>query len=407
MARGAALPRAAAVVALVTAVAVGATAPARAATRGWTEEFAGDPFADGGDGGPLFDRRGPQEAFAWDPLAPPAWEGDAPGALRARYDTLEPTARAFAPLPRALGRDDEFSVTAAFVIRPEGFFADPLGFAQVAFGLMSLATTGDDRTGDPDDFRADTFDTLEFDYFPNVSPFFGGPFTGGAAFGGAAGEDAFANFVFAAVPLALPLGAPLEASLAHRSIDGTVEIRVSAIAPGGERLPLLDAPVVLSAGSLAPGFALDAVGIFAYHDGYNVFSDSGRSLRADVDFHFLQVQYEEPIAVEAQILPEALSLSSRLPFVSARLAPLDPADAEALAGLAGEEPGIELWAQEVRLAAALRAVYDPLGGALIAVFDAAEVRLGLGQVRGEVEVRIRGEVEGSDTIRVSGRRGRR
>jgi hypothetical protein len=399
--------RVAAVVAMVAAVVAGAAAPAGAVTRGWEEEFAGDPFLDEGDGGPLFERRGPQDAFAWDPLAPPAWEGDAAGVLRARFDTLEPTARAFAPLARSLGRGDDFSVTAAFVIRPEGFFADPFGFAQIAFGLMNRTATGDDRTGDPDDARADTFDTVEFDYFPNVSPFFGGPFAGGAAFGGAAGEDAFTNLVAAAVPLALPLGEPLEASLTHRSADGTIEIQVSAIAPNGERLPLLQVPVVLPAGSLSPGFALDAVGIFAYHDGYNIFSESGRSLRADVDFHRLEIQYEEPIAVEAQILPEVLSLSSRLPFVSAVLAPVEAADAEALAGLAGEEPGIELWFREARLAVALRAVYDPFSGALAAIFDAAEVRLGLGEARGEVEVLIRGEVEGSDMIRVAGRRGRR
>jgi hypothetical protein len=384
-----------------------AAAPAGAVTRGWVEEFADDPFADGGDGGPLFERRGPQEAFRWDPLSAPAWEGDAPGSLRARYDTLEPTARAIAPLPRALGRGDSFRVAAAFVIRPEEFFADPLGFAQIAFGLMNRTTTGDDRTGDPDDIRADTFDALEFDYFANVSPFFGGPFAGGAAFGGAAGDDAFLNFAFATVALALPLGEPLEASLVHRPSDGVVEIQVSGIEPDGARRPLLAEPVLVRAGSLTPGFALDAVGIFVYHDGYNVFSGSGRSLRADVDFHRLEVRYEEPVPVEAEILPGTLFLRSRLPFVSAALSPLDPDDAGALAALEGESPAIELWAEGRRLAAALRAVYDDRAGALIALFDADEVRSGLGDLRGEVEVEVRGEVEGSDTVRVIGRRARR
>lgn len=377
-------------------------AAAPAAAGGVVEDFSSDPFADRGDGRPAFEIRGPAQAFAWEPGTPAAFEGDAPGSLLARYDSLEPTARALVPLSRALRAQDDFEVSAIFVIRPEGFFADPLGFAQIAFGLMNRQTTGEDRTGDPADFRADTFDTLEFDYFPNVSPFFGGPFTGAAAFGAPAGDDAFANFAFVSVPLALPLGEPLEARLRHRAAEGGVEVSVARVLPDGSRAALLDPPAVLRTGALSPGFALDALGVFAYHDGFNEFSGSGRSLRADVEVHRLAAQFEEPIPVAARILPDPLFASTRSRFVRARLAPAREADRDALAALAGEAPPIELRLGPQRLAAALRAEYDADSGELVVLFDAAEVLAGLGDIRGEVEIQVGGAVEGADRVFVLG-----
>jgi len=380
----------------------GAAGASKVAAGGLVEEFASDPFVDSGGGRPVFERRGAPEAFVWEPATPPAFEGDAPGSLLARYDSLEPTARAFAPLSRALGAGDDFTVSAVFTIRPEGFFADPFGFAQISFGLMNRGTTGDDRTGDTADFRAESFDLLEFDYFPNVSPFFGGPFAGVSAFGGAAGDDAFANFSFASVPLDLPLGEPLEAVLAHRAQEGIVEISVARILPDGSRAPLPGAPAVLRTSSLVPGFALDALGIFAWHDGFNIFSESGRSLRADVEYHRLAVEFEEPIPVEASLLPDPLFVSTLNRFVRARLTPVRPGDADELAALAGDTPPVELWHGGEKLAGALRAGYDPESGTLSVLFDAAEVLAGLGQLRGEVELQLRGAVAGADRLFILG-----
>jgi hypothetical protein len=383
-------------------VGLGPTGASKVTAGGLVEEFAADPFVDAGGGRPVFERRGAPEAFIWEPATPPAFAGDAPGSLLTRYDTLESTARAFAPLSRALGPADDFTVSAVFVIRPEGFFADPFGFAQISFGLMNRGTTGDDRTGDTVDSHADSFDLLEFDYFPNISPFFGGPFTGGSAFGAAAGDDAFGNFSFASVPLDLPLGEPLEAVLAHRAEEGIVEISVARVLQDGSRAPLLAAPAVLRTASLAPGFALDALGIFAWHDGFNIFSGSGRSLRADVEYHRLAVEFEEPIPVEARLLPDPLFVSTRSRFVRARLTPVRPQDANALAALAGEAPAVELWHGGLKLAGALRAGYDPETGTLSVLFDAAEVLAGLGQVRGELELQLRGAVAGADRLFILG-----
>lgn len=393
-----------ALAAILTAAAAAAGLLAGAAPAGaaaLVEDFESDPFAPRA-GRPAFERRGPLEAFAWEPETPPAFEGDAPGSLRARYDSLEPTARALVALPRALGAGDDFEVSAVFAIRAEGFTADPFGFAQISFGLMNRSTTGDDRTGEISDFRADTFDTLEFDHFPNVSPFFGGPFTGAAAFGGAAGDDAFTNFAFASVTLALPLGEPVEARLVHRAGEREVEVSVARVLPDGAREALLPAPVRVATGGLDPGFALDALGVFAYHDGFNEFAESGRSLRADVDYHLLAVGFESPIPVSARILPDPLFVSTRSRFVRARLAPLSAEDAGALSALAGEAPSVELWHGSVRLAAALRAEYDPEAGELAVLFDAVAVLAGLGDARGEVEIRVRGGVEGADRVFVLG-----
>ncbi len=382
--------------ALVAALAIG---PAGA---GLIEEFDTDPFTDRGPQRPAFERRGPQEAFVWDGSAPALFDGDAPGLLLARYDSLEPTARVLAPLPRGLGRGDDFLLSAVLVIRPEGFFADPFGFAQISFGLMNRATTGDDRTGDLGDFRADTFDTLEFDYFPNISPFFGGPFTGAAAFGGQAGDDAFLNFAFASVQLELPLGEALEIRLAHRARESAVEVSVLRVLADGSRQPLAAPAARMDTANLQPGFTLDALGIFAYHDGFNEFADSGRSLRADVEFHRLAVEFDSPIPVTARILPDPLFVSTRARFARARLAPVSPEDAAALAALAGEAPPIELWTGSVRLVSALRAGYDADSGELTALFDAAALVAALGEARGEIVLQVRGAVSGEDRVFVLG-----
>ena len=366
------------------------------------EEFDDDPFADHGDGSPVFATDGPEAAFQYDPTAPSAFAGDPVGSLLARYDTVEPTARVFTLLPRPLTAAEPFEINVIFTIRSENFFADPSGFAQIAFGLMNSQTTGDDRTGDLEDFASDTFDTLEFDYFPNVSPFFGGPFTGGAAFGGAAGEDAFLNFTFASVPLDLPLDQPLEARLSHLPDQGQIDISVSRILPDGSRQALLASPVLLDMSALSPAFVFDAAGIFVYHDGFNIFSESGRSLRADVDFHRLEVVFPSPISVHMRVAPDPLFVSTRSRFARAHLTAVDAADSGRLAGLAGETPPIELWSGSTRLAQALSATFEESSEELRAVFDARQVLEALGNVRGDVEISVRGEVEGSGHVFILG-----
>ena len=65
---------------------------------------------------------------------------------------------------------------------------------ELAFGLTNSSLTGGDRTGSLANFSSDnTFDTVEFNYFPNVSSEFGGPTLTPSVFGGQDG-DAFSNF---------------------------------------------------------------------------------------------------------------------------------------------------------------------------------------------------------------------
>jgi hypothetical protein len=119
------------------------------------------------------------ETFADDPLLAGRWQMmngedasrltyDAAGhVLLAHYDTGLPTARLVRPLGRTLTQDDTFRARATLTIKSAGFFADPYGFAQIAFGFLNSADTGVDRAGGGPSSYA--FDTVTFDYFPNLS----------------------------------------------------------------------------------------------------------------------------------------------------------------------------------------------------------------------------------------------
>ena len=119
------------------------------------------------------------ESFADDPLAAGRWQMmngedagrfafDAAGhTLQAHYDTALPTARLVRPLNRILTPDDTFRCRVLFTVKSENFYADPYGFAQIAFGFLNSAATGADRAGGAASGYA--FDIVTFDYFPNQS----------------------------------------------------------------------------------------------------------------------------------------------------------------------------------------------------------------------------------------------
>ncbi|MGH9867234.1 MAG: hypothetical protein ACREAA_03595 [Candidatus Polarisedimenticolia bacterium] len=248
-------------------------------------DFSRNPLDSHGND-PVFVVRGDADgAFAHDPDSAPRLRGDRPGSLTVTYDSLQPTTRLMAPLAGSCGPIDDFVVGAVLTIRP-GIDADPFGFHPIAFGLLNETTTGDDRTGDIDDFRADTFDTFEMAYFPNVSPQFGGPFLSATAFGMPLGEDAFSHFTFGSVPAGLAAGVTYLVQLEHRAADHTLTLRVWSAGLQGQLIERLDARVVVSLSGLQ-GFDLASVGIFAYHDGFNLFASSGRSLLATVDYDLL------------------------------------------------------------------------------------------------------------------------
>jgi hypothetical protein len=231
----------------------------------------------------------------------PAFPGDRPGSLVATYDaTLDP-GRIGWPLPAALGADDPFIAAAVFAIDPQGFHADPFGFFQISWGLWNSATTGEERTGTLQSFAGDTFELIEFDYFPNVSPFFGGPFLSPTVFGVANEADpafpflgSFVNTGFGSTQAELPLGEPLLALLEHRPADDALVVSVHRIAASGGLLPVPGAVTVVPLSGLAVReYTVDTVGLTLWRDG---FSGPDPSLFARVAYHAIVVRGGEVVS---------------------------------------------------------------------------------------------------------------
>src|SRR5256886_621647 len=125
-------------------------------------------------------------------------------------------------LPILFSLDADFDFGAILTIRSQGFFADPDGFSQIAFGLWNAARTGLKRTS----FPSDSFDLVEFDYFPNVTPF-GGPFVSPTVFGGNVADNAFFNFAFNSAETTLPLDTPLLVQCHYNAALRRLNVKVS------------------------------------------------------------------------------------------------------------------------------------------------------------------------------------
>src|SRR6185436_4941289 len=138
-----------------------------------------------------------------------------------------PTGRISTPIDAILGTDVDFSFGAVMTVRSEGFFADPNGFSQIAFGLWNAHTTGMGRTL----FPSDSYDLVEFDWFANVTDF-GGPFLSPSVFGGEVGGNAFFNFGFASAEAALPLDTPLLCHAVYHAADRKLQVTVYRYASG-------------------------------------------------------------------------------------------------------------------------------------------------------------------------------
>ncbi len=215
--------------------------------------------------------------FAYLPAEPEHFPGDREGTLRVTYDTTLPAARIAMPIGRVLSMDADFDFGAILTIRSDGLFADPNGFSQIAFGLWNAATTGIDRTS----FPSDSFDLVEFDYFPNVGPF-GGPFLSPTVFGGNVAGNAFFNFSFQSAEVSLPLDRPLLCQFHYDAASRRLDLQVSRYLSGVtfERVP--GAAVSVDASRIDPAFLVNVAGIAAYFEGFP-------SLRATVDYDLLYV----------------------------------------------------------------------------------------------------------------------
>ena len=206
----------------------------------------------------------------------PHFPGDRPGTLRVLYDTTLPQARIASPLRQVLSLDEDFSFGSILTIRSEGFNASPEGFSQISFGLWNSVTTGFNRTG----FPSDSFDLLEFDYFANISPIFGGPFLTPSVFGGNIDGNSFSNFAFQSAEVQLPLDVPLLCRFDYRALERHLMLTVSRQARGVHFEPIPGVAVVVDLSLIDPTFLLNSIGIAAYFEG-------AESLRAEVDYDLL------------------------------------------------------------------------------------------------------------------------
>lgn len=250
--------------------------------------FERDPLAGGGA-----TVEGDAGRLSWKASAP-VFAGDPPGAVSADYQSDRLAARLGFPLAWPLSEDDDFTAAVVLVIRPERFGADPNGYFQISWGLWNGATTGLERTGQPANFASDSFDLLEWNYFPNVSPYFGGPFINPVILGAAdrqnrlfASLGAFANASFGSAQVELPLAAPLLVWLQYDRTMRALRTALWHVQPNGEieELTAARAVAVLDGMSL-PQFSLTRVGLTLWHDG---FGGASPALTATVDYHLLAV----------------------------------------------------------------------------------------------------------------------
>ena len=106
--------------------------------------------------------------FSWDSTT---------SSLNVNINSSLPTARLDTPIGATFTGSSDFTLTAAVQFHGHQRARRPGIFAQFAFGLTNSATTGGDRTGSLSNFSSDnTFNTVEFDYFPQCQDsIFGGP----------------------------------------------------------------------------------------------------------------------------------------------------------------------------------------------------------------------------------------
>lgn len=221
----------------------------------------------------------------------PAFVGDAPGSLSAIYDSSLPAGRVGFSLPRTLSESDRFTAAAVFVIHSAGFVAEPDGFFQISWGLWNRGATGLNRTGTLSE-AADCYELVEFDWFPAVSPFFGGPFLGPGVFGrGMAGDDAFDNFSsFFDVEVALPLDVPLMAVIEHQPGSATAAVQLYRVLDGPALVPVNSGVGAIELGFLSDGsYSVDSVGLTLWQDGFDGLFAPSPSVWAELTFHRLVV----------------------------------------------------------------------------------------------------------------------
>ena len=212
---------------------------------------------------------------------------------------------------------------------------------QMAFGLTNSSITDSDRTGTLANAYSDnTYDTVEFNYFPNVSPatqFSGpiGPSLSPTVFGGASPaapcqvvtrlatsrQSLATKATWALTPRESPLpqNTTLEAQLTYDGTAQTLTLAMFQVLPGGALLPLDTGVGPLDLGAFGSGydpthpFSVDTLSIMAYHDGYT--TADAPSLVGDMTFDQIGLVVPEP----SSMLLAALAGFALIPIARRRV----------------------------------------------------------------------------------------
>jgi hypothetical protein len=231
-----------------------------------------------------------------------------PGSLSVHLNSSLPTARLDLPLGATLDDASSFQLSARFSFHVTSAPSDQA--ANMAFGLTNHLLTGGDRTGSFSSFTSDnTFNTIEWSYFPNVSPAFGGPTLTPVVFGGhEPGGDAFANFaaIFGKDSLlndntigvkTLPQDTPLEARITYTGGSKIMTLDMyqvvgNALVPLNTELVPLNLDAFGSSYDTSNTFHVDSISIMSYLDGFT--TADAPSVIADMTFDSISLIVPEP-----------------------------------------------------------------------------------------------------------------
>jgi hypothetical protein len=231
-------------------------------------------------------------------------------ALDVHVDSSLPTARLDLSLGTVLNMNTDFTITSRFSFTVTTAASDEA--MQFAFGLVNHSLSGGDRTGSSANFGSDNvFNSVEFNYFPNVSPTYGtGRTLTPAVFGAqSAGGDAFSNFasVFGSgsdlgdnvspAINALPQSTLLQATLNYSASTQLLTLTLQQVNGDSSLTTLQTGVPALSLASLSPGFSVDSLAIMAYHDGFNGdpnYDPNGTALVGDMAFQQIGVTSPAP-----------------------------------------------------------------------------------------------------------------
>lgn len=298
------------------------------ASVSFTEDFSTNPFTAWSFG--IGSTEPSTNRFVWNSSAASAYAGDPVGALDVHLDSSLPTVRFQRPLGVTLTDTNDFLLKVRFSFTVTTSGADD--FMQITFGFVNSALTGSNRTGTTPNFDdRDTFHTIEFDYFPQLTTF-GGPTLTPTVIGASisSNADIFANFASIFGPPAdlgdntnglttLPQNVTLQAVLAYTAANKTLTLTMSQVNSNGT-LTWLDTglvPMDLVANGYNTNFPfkVDTLAIMAYLDAAD--SDTSTvSLVADLNFQKFSFYSPPPEAPNVAINIVSTNVVLTLPTIS-------------------------------------------------------------------------------------------